>query len=306
MCPVINLLYDFIFPSYKIAIIMLSNFYHPGKYSKMPTQDNKASVILPRQPFEPEMVPIPAGEFWMGSRDVDKDADTYERPRHKVWLNAYSIGRYPVTVAQFRVFIERSAYKTTAEMQGDNYTWRTPRGKNSNIDSKEQHPVTCVSREDAQVYCQWLSEITGRRYGLPTEAQWEKAARGKDERIYAWGNTLPTKENKLCNIQRWFNDTTPVGQFSPAGDSPYGCADITGNVWEWCEDWYGESYYGVSPRRNPTGPASGTHRVVRGGSWPLGLRDNRCAQRADGDQDNFDSYVGFRVVSPDILLGFNR
>ncbi len=265
------------------------------------------ATLLPRQPFEPEMVEVPEGEFWMGSSDDDKDAGSDEKPRHKVWLDAYRIGRSPVTVAQFRAFVESNHYRTTAEAAGDDYTWRTPGGKGSNLSGKNDHPVTCVSWEDAQAYCRWLSEATGRQYALPTEAQWEKAARGTYGRIYAWGDTVPTKENGLCNTDGWYGGTTPVGQFSPQGDSPYGCADMCGNAWEWCADWYGAEFYKASPPRGPTGPADGKWRVLRGGSWYFHLRGlARCATRNWDVPDYFSDNVGFRLVSPGIFLDAGR
>jgi formylglycine-generating enzyme required for sulfatase activity len=261
------------------------------------------AVLRPRQLFEPEMVEVPEGEFWMGSGDEDKNTRDAEKPRHKVWLDAYQIGRYPVTAAQFSEFVEKSRCRTTAEERGGNHTWRTPRGKGSDLSGRDDHPVTCVSWEDAQVYCRWLSEATGRRYALPSEAQWEKAARGTDGQIYAWGDTVSTKENRLCNAGRWYGGTTPVGQFSPAGDSPYGCADMCGNVWEWCADWYSEVYYRDSPARNPAGPADGEMRVLRGGSWNSLRWYARCADRLRYVPDFFSDVVGFRLVSPGIFLG---
>jgi len=198
---------------------------------------------------------IPAGEFLMGSDPkVDSQAYGDEQPQRKVTLDAYWIGKTPVTNAQYAAFIKATGHRAPGHWSGG----RLPQGK-------EQHPVVNVSWEDAAAFCTWASEVTQRIVRLPSEAEWEKAARGADGRIYPWGNRAPDKSR--CNFNNNERGTTPVGQYSPQGDSPYGCVDMAGNVWEWCADWYDAEYYKTAPARNPPGPQSGNARVLRGGSW---------------------------------------
>jgi formylglycine-generating enzyme required for sulfatase activity len=247
-----------------------------------------------RKDEEIETVLVPAGDFWMGSTDLDKEAWDGEKPYHQVYLDEFLISKYPVTVAQFARFVEADGHITYAEKQKSFYTWRTPRGKDSSTTGKENHPVVNVSWNDAVAYCVWLSKATGKRYTLPREAQWEKAARGTEGRIYPWGNQVPDKTR--CNIDHWFDGTTPVGYFGRAGESPYGCADMIGNVWEWCADWWQEDYYRHAPRRNPQGPDTGTTHTRRGGSWDVSRWLARCSYRLGNDPVYYSYNIGFRPV----------
>jgi formylglycine-generating enzyme required for sulfatase activity/uncharacterized caspase-like protein len=190
-----------------------------------------------------ELVLIPAGEFLMGSTDADKSAGSDEKPQHTVYLDAYSIYKTEVTVAQYRTFC--TATNRTMPPEPD-WKWQ------------DTHPVVNVTWDDAQAYAAWAGA------SLPTEAQWEKAARGGDGRPYPWGQTWDAGKcsNSVGNNNP--GKTSPVGSY-PAGASPYGCLDMAGNVWEWCADWYGS--YTNAPAKNPTGPTTGTARVLRGGSW---------------------------------------
>jgi formylglycine-generating enzyme required for sulfatase activity len=247
---------------------------------------------------ELRLVHVPAGEFLMGSTDGDKYAWNPQKPQHVVYLDEFHIGLAPVTVAQFGAFVRGTDYRTTAEGKHDGWTWQHPRGPQSGVRSKGKHPVTCVSWDDATAFCAWASRASGRLVRLPTEAEWEKAARGTDGRIYPWGNE--TDLTRRCNCRRKAGDTTPVGRYSPQGNSPYGCVDMAGNVWEWVADWYDADYYRQSPRENPPGPASGQYRVLRGGCWSTSsvraafrLLHNPCLRNDD---------VGFRVVASPILL----
>ena len=157
-----------------------------------------------------ELVRVPAGEFLMGSAAGDKVAFSDEMPQQTVYLDEYLIGKYDVTNAQYAAFA-----------QATNRSWSMPAGK-------ENHPVVNVSWDDAVAFCQWASQITGRRIQLPSEAQWEKAARSTDGRLFPWGNDEPNASR--LNFNSYVGDTTPVGKYSPAGDSPYGAADMAGNV----------------------------------------------------------------------------
>ncbi|MFB0534923.1 MAG: SUMF1/EgtB/PvdO family nonheme iron enzyme [Anaerolineae bacterium] len=255
-----------------------------------PTPD----VLTLTSPIHLELVRVPAGEFLMGSDPVkDKDADDREQPQHRVYLSEFYIGKTQVTNAQYAAFVKATKCKAPTH-------WN--RGKIPS--GKENHPVVNVSWDDAVAFCQWLSPETGKPFRLPTEAEWEKAARGTDGCIYPWGNGQPTA--KLCNFEDNVYETTPVGRYSPQGDSPYGCADMAGNVWEWCADWFDEQEYqhrAKSVVKDPQGPKKGTFRVLRGGALDRDLRDVRCAFR-DGDAPD-DRYgdVGFRVVVSPVPSG---
>ena len=216
------------------------------------------------------MVYVPAGQFLMGS----KQGEGYqqEHPQHEVYLDGYWIYKNDVTVAQYRKFC-------TATRR--NMPDRPVRGW------KEDHPVVCVSWDDAKAYCDWVGTT------LPTEAQWEKAARGTDGRNYPWGNDWDkTKGN---SADSGLKATTPVGSY-PGGASPYGCLDMAGNVWQWCADWYGP--YDAAATENPAGPATGGFRVLRGGSWVNPSGSCRSAYRGDLNPVGRGYGIGFRCVGP--------
>jgi serine/threonine-protein kinase len=214
------------------------------------------------------MIKIPAGEFLMGSNDGDDD----EKPPHKVTLDGYWIYKYEVTVAQYRKFCN-----ATGRQMPDAPSWGW----------KDNHPIVNVSWDDAEAYAQWA----GVR--LPTEAEWEKAARGTDGRKYPWGNEWDA--SKCNNYETGPNQTTPVGSY-PQGVSPFGVHDMAGNVWEWCADWYDGNYYRSAPSKNPTGPSSGNYRALRGGSWLYVDNDCRAAVRNDNAPAVRNSNDGFRCV----------
>jgi formylglycine-generating enzyme required for sulfatase activity len=223
-----------------------------------------------------EVVFIPAGVFLMGSKDGNGKAD--EQPQHTVYLDSYYIYKYDVTVAEYRTFCQ-----ATGRAMPDAPSWGW----------LENHPMVDVSWNDAKAYADWAGAA------LPSEAQWEKAARGTDGRLYPWGNDWDAAK---CNTGS--KQTSSVGSF-PAGASPYGCLDMAGNVWQWCADWYGEDYYKNSPTNNPTGPATGEVRVLRGGSWYYyDFGDYKSGARGavrDGiGPDGWYYYIGFRcaVLSP--------
>ena len=250
-----------------------------------------APTELPRAAFEPELVAIPAGPFLMGSTDeqiqqvikdgLDEKWVKPESPQHQIELPRYWIGKYPITNNEYFAFVRAADYKA-------------PKGWENGEPPQDRgdHPVVNVSWEDASAYCQWLSEETGKTYRLPTEAEWEKAARSTDGRVYAWGNDLPTEQ--LCNFDRNVGGTTPVGQYSPQGDSPYNCADMLGNVWEWTDSWY-QAYPGSEFEHEDYGER---YRVLRGGAWSSLRRIVRCAFRNRNVPVYFLINVGFRLVSP--------
>jgi formylglycine-generating enzyme required for sulfatase activity len=245
------------------------------------------------QPLEPEMVLIPAGEFLMGSDpSLDKDAGDREQPQHTLHLPDYYLAKTPVTNVQYLVFVQ-----ATGQQQPEHWKGGKPRK------GKGDHPVVLVSWHDAVAYCRWLAQVTGRPYGLPSEAEWEKGARGSDGRIWPWGNQWDAER---CNCEEGGKgDTTPVGAY-PQGASPYGLLDMAGNVWEWTRSLWGEHWkepsfqypYGLADgREDPDAPGS-VLRVLRGGSWGYDRDYARCAVRHGYNPTASFNYVGFRLVFP--------
>jgi len=232
------------------------------------------------------MVFVPAGEFSMGSSNADKDASDDEKPQHTVYLDAFWIDKFEMTNALYKKCVD-------AEWcQAPSVTWTYWRNPYYGNAQYENYPVTNVSWDDANAYCQWAKKR------LPTEAEWEKAARGPDGRIYPWGNTFdPSRLNSGVAV----DDTTAVGSYL-AGASPYGAMDMAGNVLEWVADWYDPNYYANSPLSNPTGPASRVgvgHRVFRGGSWGNtgdDARFVRATHRAFNPPNSTSPVDGFRCA----------
>ncbi len=237
------------------------------------------------------MVLIPAGEFTMGS-----DQYSAEKPVQKIYLDKYYIDKFLVTNDQFQKFAEETNYVTDAEKEGyglvrigrrwkkvEGANWKKPDGLTT-IEGKGDHPVSQVSYNDALSYCQWAKK------DLPTEAQWEKAARGIDGSEYPWGNSEPN--DTMANFDNIIGTTTPVTQYDK-GKSYYGLYDMAGNVYQWCKDWYGT---GERKTRNPTGPDSGTEHVIKGGSFIEGMESLRSSNR-DRYEPNYSSFLfGFRCV----------
>jgi eukaryotic-like serine/threonine-protein kinase len=237
------------------------------------TPESKSTLI--REKDDMEMVYIPAGKFTMGSGMGDSD----EVPVHTVYLDAYYIDKFEVSNAQYRACVESGACDRPI---GNSYTCSSYYG-NSQYDN---YPVIYVNWNQAKAYCDWAGAA------LPTEAQWEKAAQGTDG-PYPWGEGIDcTKANyRACNM----GDTTAVGSY-PDGASPYGALDMAGNVMEFVNDWYSYNYYSQSPDNNPTGPASGDGRVVRGGAWYDDTNIMRTSTRSHGDPNGRIYGLGFRCA----------
>jgi formylglycine-generating enzyme required for sulfatase activity len=224
------------------------------------------------------MAEIPAGEFWMGVDGTIGLED--ERPRHRVWLDAYEMDRHEVTTRQYAAFLAVTGRERP-------WQWDTV-----NHAEHGDRPVIGVSWTDTEAYCRW----NGKR--LPTEAEWEKAARDGDERNYPWGNQVPTPDLANFGLGVRFSygqALTPVGRYE-RGQSPYGLYDMAGNVWEWVSDWYEGGYYEKSPARNPQGPEHGQLKVLRGGSWSELPKYLLTYGRFKLDPVTRNSYVGFRCA----------
>ncbi len=286
----------------------------------------------PRRPVTRGQLLLPGGRFSMGDAfDEGYDADG-ERPVHPVEVRAFYIDATTVTNAQFATFVKATGYETDAERFGVSAvfhlafsgsdadvahrvaeapwwlavrgaSWRRPDGPGSDVGSRANHPVVHVSWRDAQAYCSWA----GKR--LPTEAEWEYAARGGLERArFPWGDELTPRNRWRCNIwQGRFPHTNtkadghlttaPVKSFPPNG---FGLYQTSGNVWEWCADWFDPSYYADSPVPDPTGASSGTARVLRGGSYLCHAsycHRYRVAARSSSTPDSTSGNVGFRCAN---------
>ncbi len=289
---------------------------------------------------------VPRGPFWMGSPDSDGEAYESEKPIHLVDLDSYAISRSPITVAQFAEFVRQTGYQSSAERVGSLWVyhkntknwgemagacWRHPFGKGSDVLGRELHPVNHISWDDASAFCGWLGQHYGLTCRLPSEAEWEKAARGGLElprqplvlRLAEWAewgnvrvswqpNPLPQRrypwgsqaiDRTRANYDLTVGDTTPVGSYL-TGNSPYDCVDMIGNVWEWCRDWWADDIYKNrrGTTRNPQGPASGESHSLRGGAFDLNGWDARCACRFRDVSDSRNFIDGFRVMLSPLSL----
>jgi formylglycine-generating enzyme required for sulfatase activity len=270
-----------------------------------------------------EMIDIPTGSFLMGNNGSESYSYPSELPQHSVYLSEYSISKYQITRGQYRAFMDAGGYTNPAYWSLDGWNWRLsansfypevgpPRiqpsywaarqswGGGGVFSQTDDHPVVGVSYYEAEAFCNWAGGC------LPTEAQWEKAARwtGSSPNVYPWGNVWDAEK---CNNYYDHNpagggyfrfQTAPVGSY-PAGISPYGCHDMAGNIWEWCKDWYSDSYYSESPTGgwvDPRGPESGSSRSHRGGYWYGDENDCRCAYRRYNDPDYSYYSLGFRLA----------
>ncbi|MCP5094730.1 MAG: formylglycine-generating enzyme family protein [Chloroflexi bacterium] len=290
-------------------------YYSPAAVSTRQLYD-KLFISLPNSSVIVEMVNVPAGEFSMGSNE--------ESPIHDTYLDEFWIDKTEVTNAQFEIFVQTTGYETLAEQKGispvfdnnlepvEGANWQHPQGLGSSIEGLSEHPVVQISWYDALAFCQW------RGARLPTEAEWEKAARGVDSRIYPWGNHIVGTELNYCDSSCVFHKdfiemddgyptTAPVNSF-PNGISPYGAVDMAGNVMEYTADWYGN--YEQSPQINPTGPETedilspnllnrgiGGLKVKRGGAWISIHPDDLTADfRNTTSVEGRTDYTGFRCA----------
>jgi formylglycine-generating enzyme required for sulfatase activity len=221
------------------------------------------------------MIRLPGGEFRMGQEDGRDD----ERPVHSVYVSAFGLAQTQVTNAQYDLFC--------------NQTGRLPpRFRRQTEFNQPDHPVVGPSWHDAVAFCEWLTTLTQERFRLPTEAEWEWAARGGLEgRLYPWGDEAVTDRENYRT--RWRTGPEPVGTSAPNG---YGLFDMCENVHEWCSDWYHPNYYSVAPYENPRGEEVGTRRASRGGSWRHHIKIARCAARSSIPPAFQYAEYGFRVA----------
>ena len=249
---------------------------------------------------------IAAGEFVMGDEEGDED----ERPRHRAYIDEFCIGSHPVTNAEYAQFVRETGHPSPADRRlplmvsgaleaefrtlAATYYWNngTP------PDGRDHHPVTLVRYEDAVAYCGWLAGKTGHPVRLPTEAEWERAARGGlVGKRYPWGDTLDRVARPLsaaCRREGGTAEPRLSGRYPPNGFQLY---DMAGNVWEWVSDWYAPNYYERSQYLNPQGPESGLMRIVRGGAWVNSDgRYLRCAYRHKVPPDSYAYSIGFRIA----------
>jgi len=257
--------------------------------------------VVPKSPHKtkpPAMVQIPAGNFLIGTSDEDikllqikesdwayewSDNDLFiaEQPQHKVSLPAFEIAQFPVTNADYYTFIWDKGYRIPRNWPG--YTYQ---------EGTDDHPVVGISKTDAEVYIEWLNSKTEMIFRLPTEAEWEYAARGEDGRLFPWGNTFdPWRCNTVESMKK---GTTSVGFYSPSGDSVFGVADMVGNVWEWTQSLFMPYPYRPNTNREELKP-SGRY-VVRGGAWYYSRKLARCAVREGVLTDHLSPSIGFRLA----------
>jgi len=228
------------------------------------------------EPCSPQMCSIPEGYFQMGC-DTGRDD---EKPAHRVWVDAFQLAAFQTTNAQYARFLESMGHAPPS-------LWNDP-----DFNNREQ-PVVAVSWFEADAYCRWLSGVSDKKFKLPTEAEWERGARGGMEgEMFPWGDCQPETIPNYAN--RWRSGPEPVGLYAP---NAYGLFNMGDNVHEWCADWYDASYYSVSVERNPQGPLSGSRRASRGGSWRHHVKVTRTAARSSIPPQLKYADYGFRVAA---------
>jgi sulfatase modifying factor 1 len=224
---------------------------------------------------ELRVVPVGGTWFLIGSNDGEDN----ERPVHRVWVDAFDIGACQVTNDEYAIFVRATGHPPPPSIDDSRFN-----------DPKQ--PVIAVSWMDAMKYCEWLSSASGRHVRLPTEAEWECAARGGEEgKLYPWGDDPPQLQPDYKT--RWIDGPEAVAKRPP---NAFGVYDMCENVHEWCSDWYGADFYSVSPARNPSGPDTGTRRVSRGGSWRHHVKISRCAARSSLPPEFHYTDYGFRIA----------
>ena len=275
-----------------------------------PDNASKKSGPAAANSIPANMIKITGGAFEMGSNGSE---ELDEKPRHNVTVGSFYLAKYELTLQEFKAFIDDTGYKTGADMDGWSWiligadrimkpgvNWRCNAQGNIRPPSEYQYPVVHVTWYDATTYGAWLSKKTGKNYRLPTEAEWEYAAGGGNpalglrsvwsgtsdiENLYTFANYNSDKDT--------FNYAAPCGMFLP---NRLGLFDMSGNVWEWCSDWYADNYYKNSPSIDPQGPETGTTRLMRGGFWGSAEYYCRTAYRAKIEPGSHFYDIGFRIA----------
>lgn len=269
---------------------MNNDLWDLNKESEEEPNDNYTARI-------PEMIVIPAGPFFMGTSDAQiqklleeedwaqewysSDLFQLEQPQHQITLPSFEIAKFPITNLDYYMFVYNTGHRVPKNWVGFLY-----------LEGQAEHPVVNVSIQDAYAYCEWLNQQSGSHYRLPSEAEWEKAARGIDGRIYPWGEAFdPWRCNTIESGKRM---TTPVGSYSPGGNSIYGVADVAGNVWEWTTSHL--QAYPYKPDDGRELPSNKGKCVVRGGAWYYTRKLARCAAREGVLMDYISPATGFRLA----------
>lgn len=243
------------------------------------------------------MIKVKGGEFIRGSDEIEADSNV--KPERKIYLDDFIISIYPITNEEYKEFVNDDGYENRDYWTENGWEWLL---ENGIIEPRFWHdrkwngsnfPVVGISWYEASAFAEWLSSKTGNEYRLPTEAEWEKAARGSNGLLFPWGNKF--YKSKCNSADSGLDRTSPVGIF-PEDESPYGCQDMAGNVLEWCSDWYAKDYYLNSQDINPKGTKSGIYRICRGGSWQSGAVECRTVQRSCKRPSFRSEFVGFRLA----------
>ena len=267
-------------------------------------------------PLSENMVLVKGGCFQMG--DIFRDVPSSEKPVHRVCVDDFYIGKYEVTVGEFRSFVNETGYRTEAEQQDGCHSWvgdgtekkiKEHSWADTGFPQTDRDPVVCVSWNDASAYIEWLNKREGRNFRLLTEAEWEYAARSGGKKYqYSWGNGEPSgniadesalKELSALSVWKGYRDgyayTAPAGSFKA---NELGIYDMSGNVYEWVADWQEDNYYDNSPAYNPRGPDSGEHKILRGGAWDLEPDTARTTSRYWNEAGARAVCMGFRIAHP--------
>jgi len=290
-------------------LLILTSTAYADPAAPRPTEAGKGLLKL-----NDNMVYIKGGCFQMG--DIFREIPSSEKPVHEVCVDDFYVGKYEVTVGDFRKFVNETGYRTDAERQDGCHVWignsEEKKGdanwSNTGFPQTENSPVGCVSWDDAYRYIQWLNKKMRKVYRLPTEAEWEYAARSRGKPYqYGWGNEEPSgniadisARKELSGVKIWegYNDgyvySAPVGSFNP---NELGIYDMSGNVYEWVEDWYVKDYYKNSPKNNPRGSV-GEFKVLRGGAWDLEPGTARTSSRYWNIPGARAVCMGFRLAHP--------
>ncbi len=290
-----------------VVVTGISSIYKPNSTTYLPNILVRNFEVVTTHNVPLEMISIPAGSFLMGNNGNEPYSYSNELPQHSITLSAYSIGKYEVTRNQYRQFMTAGGYDNSSYWSAAGWSWKVSNSRTEPywwaasqswgippgvFTQTDNNPVVGVSYYEAEAFCNWAGGY------LPTEAQWERAARwtGTHANVYPWGDIW---NQEYCNN---YSDTVfPRYQTSPVGSylnypSPSGCQDMAGNVGEWCKDWYMSNYYATGPSIDPQGPESGSYHIVRGGDWVTTAAYSRCAYRYNEAPGSYGTNRGFRLA----------